>query len=290
MTDLGSLLKTATRAISEAGTSESPYLDALLLLSHVTGLTRERILSAFPGSSEMRDQVSDSQEARFCGLVEQKVLGAPIAYLVGEKEFYGRMFTVGTDVLVPRPETELIVEICKELHGSSGIPEQADILDLCCGSGCIGITLAAELPEVRVTLTDISPAAVRISELNARRHLSCSPRILLGDLYGTLSSTARFDCIVSNPPYVTDIEMLDPLLIARAEPDRALRGGTDGLDILRRVTAEGFEKLRENGYLIVEIGCGQGKAVAALMEGAGCIDVRIHKDLAGLDRVVSGRR
>ena len=290
MADFGSLLKTATKAITEAGTSESPYLDALLLLCHVTGAPRERILSAFPGSLAERDQLTAAQEIQYRDLVRKKVLGAPIAYLLGEKEFYGRMFVVETNVLIPRPETELIIEIYTKLFTDSSVPKQADVLDLCCGSGCIGVTIAAEFPGTRVILSDISPDAVRISGLNAQRHLGQTVPTLLGDLYDTLPASSRFDCIVSNPPYVTDDEMLDHLLIARAEPKGALRGGVDGLDILRRVITGGFEKLRENGYLIVEIGCEQGEPVADLMSSQGFGDVQVHRDLAGLDRVVTGRR
>jgi release factor glutamine methyltransferase len=231
------------------------------------------------------DPLSDAQTAPFEALLARRLAGEPVAYLTGTREFYGRSFQVSPAVLIPRPDTELLVELAL-----AGIPsEQAvDVLDLGTGSGCIAITLALERPHAWVTAVDRSPAALAIARQNADIH-HASVEFLTSDWFTALAGR-RFDIIVSNPPYIA---AADPHLVrgdVRFEPASALAAGREGLDDLRQLAGSAGRHLRPGGMLMLEHGYDQGPACLALLEEAGFTSLTQARDLAGHPRVSGGKR
>jgi release factor glutamine methyltransferase len=277
-----SLLAEASERLRQAAV-EDPALDAELLLAAAAGVDRTRLLT---GSFALDDQCI----GRFRHLVARRAAREPLAYIVRHKEFFGLDFEVSPEVLIPRPETELMVEAA--LAVLRGKPRSA-VLDLGTGSGAIAVAIAVNAPHVHVTATDIASGALKTARQNAAR-LGCSARIefLLGDCFAGLScSHPKFDLIVSNPPYVRDGEMADlQPEVALYEPEIALRGGKDGLDFYRRIAAEAASYLVSGGELIVEAGAGQAADVADILESGGCRAVEVILDLGGHQRVVRARK
>jgi release factor glutamine methyltransferase len=275
------MLAWMTRDFAEHAVA-SPRLDAELLLSHALGCDRVRLYMDMP-------RPLDADElASVRALVVRRRKREPVAYILGRREFYLRSFEVTKDVLVPRPETEILVDRALEV-----LPVAAEsALDLCTGSGVIAITLAAERPALHVDATDLSEAALHVARANAER-LGVADRVAFfqGDLLSPLPAGARYDMVVANPPYVAAGEL--PALakeVREHEPLLALVSGDDGLDVLRRLCAAVPGVLRPGGHLLFEIGMGQGRAVCALLEReAALTDVRTHADLAGIERVVQAR-
>jgi release factor glutamine methyltransferase len=222
---------------------------------------------------------------RLAGFAERRLSGEPVARILGHKEFYGLDFALNAATLVPRPETELLVELA--LEALKGI-EAPLILDLGTGSGCVAIAILVHAPNARAIATDVSPEAIAAAEENAGRHL-VSDRIEFrsGSWCRPLRPDDRFDVIVSNPPYVeTDIiEQLQPE-VSDHDPRLALDGGEDGLVAYRLIAAGVPGRLKPGGPLMVEVGSEQGLEVGAILSTAGFAGVDIRKDLAGLDRVV----
>lgn len=219
----------------------------------------------------------------FASLVARRAGGEPVAYLVGHREFFGREFAVSPAVLIPRPETELLIEIALAKVGADGA---ARILDLGTGSGCIAITLALEMSRVQVSAVDASAAALMVASNNAERH-GAKLRLLQSDWFAALDGE-RFDLIVANPPYIA---AADPHLAAgdlRHEPFAALASGADGLDAIRRIIAAAPAHLTADGQLWLEHGYDQAEAVWALLTAAGLSDIEQYRDLAGIVRVSGG--
>lgn len=268
--DTGFLLQAASKLIGR--------LEARLLLQDVTGLTATR-LAAHP-----EYPVENTARAHYLDLVARRERGEPLAYLLGRREFYGRDFHVAPGVLIPRPETELLVET-----GLKKIANQVqpDVLDLGCGSGCIAISLALERPDAAVTAIDASPAALAIARKNARR-LDASVDLIESDWFAALNPQKKFKLIVSNPPYIA---CADPHLVQgdlRYEPETALASGNDGLDALRHLIRTAPRHLQAGGWLLVEHGYDQADAVRELLESAGFFAIEQHADLAGILRVSGG--
>lgn len=229
------------------------------------------------------DHASEALSASFARLLARRLAGEPVAYLTGTREFFGRTFRVSPDVLIPRPDTETLVERALEY-----LPDDktADVLDLGTGSGCIAITLALERPLARVTAVDRSSAALAIARTNSDI-LNARVEFLDSDWFDALAQR-RFDVIVSNPPYVCagdpHLERSD----VRFEPATALAAGRDGLDDLRRLVAAARGYLNPRGVLLLEHGYDQAKAVCALLNADGYGNVRSWDDLAGIARVSGG--
>ncbi|MEW6260194.1 MAG: peptide chain release factor N(5)-glutamine methyltransferase [Thermodesulfobacteriota bacterium] len=264
---------------------DSPRLTAELLLAHVLDTTRLDLYLR-------HDQpLSASERAAFKALIQRRLRREPVAYILGERGFWNLDLEVSPDVLVPRADTETLVETALEV-----IPEQADgsgwtILDAGTGSGAIVLSLACERVGHRYIATDRSMAALRMARKNAERVGIDDVLWVCADWLDAFGYRS-LDAIVSNPPYIptAEIERLEPE-VNRYEPRIALDGGSDGLDALRRIVAQSSWILRPTGWLFLEIGYDQGAAVQGLIEGVGGFeDVRIRKDLGGMDRVVAARR
>lgn len=262
-----------------AAVENLPASEARLLLGHV--MVRQTVwLIAHD------DEVLDEDALlHFASLVARRKGGEPVAYLVGHREFYGREFVVSNAVLIPRPETELLVDIV--LSKGVGAGGTAKLLDLGTGSGCIAITLALEIPSAQVSAVDASDAALSVARKNAER-LEADLRLLRSDWFDSLPGES-FDLIVANPPYVAEG---DPHLAAgdlRHEPRLALASGAEGLDAIRRIVAPAPHYLRRGGQLWLEHGYDQADAVHELLAAAGLRDIEQHRDVAGIVRVSGGR-
>lgn len=251
-------------------------LDARALLAQALGRPREHLV-AHPEWT-----VDPARAAAFEALVAQRREGIPLAYLTGVREFYGREFRVTPDVLIPRPDTETLVEVALEcLRGTS----ESRVVDLGTGSGCIAITLKLERPDARVSATDVSAKALVVARTNGQA-LSAEVEFRLGDWYAALPAGAVFDLIVANPPYVAPG---DPHLAELVhEPPVALTDDCDGLASLRTVIAGAHAYLAPNGWLAVEHGYDQGAAVSRTMAAAGFRQIATRRDASGLDRVTLG--
>jgi release factor glutamine methyltransferase len=223
---------------------------------------------------------------RYEALVTRRALGEPVAYLLGEREFWSLPLAVGPGVLIPRPETELLVE-----RSLAHLPEDRDceVLDLACGSGAVALAIASERPRSRVTATDVAEAAIAATCANAARHgLAARAAVLQGSWYEPVAGR-RFDLIVSNPPYIASGDPRVEPAVRRYEPPQALFAGPTGLEALRTIVAGAPQHLVPGGWLIVEHGDTQGEAVRGLFEAAGFDDVRTHRDLADRERCTEGR-
>jgi release factor glutamine methyltransferase len=258
---------------------ESPRLDAELLLAHVLGTNRAAVL-AWP-----ERRLTPKQLTHYRELVARRGSREPLAYIVGHREFYDLDLVVNPKVLIPRPETELLVEHALRL--ARGLPGTPRLADVGAGSGAIAVTLAVHLPAAVVYALEESAGALAVVAENARRHgVAGRVRCLQGDLLAALPEAV--DLITANLPYVTSEEWpgLAPE-IREYEPHAALDGGHDGLDLIRRLLATAGPYLRPGGALLLEIGAGQGVAVVALArESFPQAEVRLYQDYAGLDRVV----
>ena len=227
-------------------------------------------------------------EQRIRRLVQQHLEGEPVAYLIGEWEFYGLPLDISPDVLIPRPDTELLAETAIRFVKEKG---EVRVLDLCAGSGCIGLAVAGQCPDCHVVLGEISEGALRICRQNIRRN-GMQGRVVpyqVDALDKPPAHVGEFECIVSNPPYIPDgdIAGLD-VSVKDYEPLLALRGGTDGLDFYRNITRRWRDALSVGGQLCFEVGIGQADEVLRLMRQAGFGDLEILPDLAGIPRVVKG--
>jgi release factor glutamine methyltransferase len=268
------LLDRARARLVEAGV-EQPGREAALLLRTLLGMSEAALLA------HDREPVDAAVAARFAERVERRLAGVPSAYLVGVREFFGRAFEVDERVLIPRPESEQLVEIALQLP----LPERARVLDLGCGSGCLAVTLALERPRWRLVASDLSPSALAVARRNVRRH-GVTSRVALAaaDLAAALRLEA-FDLVVSNPPYVAEEDRLGTAAaVARHEPHAALFAAEGGLAIYRRLLDE-LAALRDGAWLACEHGAGQRRSIVALAERAGGWRLHAaHDDLAGHER------
>lgn len=251
---------------------DAPRLTGELLLAHALGCDRVRLYLDFD------KPLGDVELSAFRALVKRRADGEPTAYLVGKRKFYGRPFRVGPAVLVPRPETELVVEAAL-----AALPEGGSALDLCTGSGAIGVTLALEKAGARVVATDLSGGALAVARENAAA-LGATVELLEGDLFAPLAEGRRFDVIVSNPPYVPTGELPGLSREVQREPAMALDGGADGLALLRRIVAGAARWLAPGGTLVLEMHESHAEPLPALCREAGFARVEARKDLAGLWR------
>lgn len=260
----------------------SARLDAELLCAHALGIDRVRLYM------DLDRPLLPTELAAVRELVQRRRKREPVAYILGRREFWGRPFEVGPAVLVPRPETESLIEHALTLLGKD---RDACVLDLCSGSGCIAITLALERPLARVVATDVSGAALDVARRNVEK-LGVATRVELreGDLFEAVRTDELFDVVTANPPYLSAEELSECAPDVREhEPRIALVAGPAGDELLARIATGVIAHLSPGGHLLSEIGSGQAARARALFEAAGLRDVRVVPDLGGLDRVVVGR-
>jgi release factor glutamine methyltransferase len=288
---VGDALREAALRLREADVSRSARLDAELLLARVLGVTREELFR------EPDREVTPAEAAAYEGLLRRRLAREPVAYILGHRAFRTIDLQVTPAVLIPRPETETLVEVALEelraLPLAGPDPEDEPLaIDVGTGSGCIALALAAEDPFVRVVATDVEPDALAVARGNAAR-LGLARRVefVLSDLFADVGERP-FDLVVSNPPYIAADEYvaLEPN-VRDYEPRRALYGGVDGLDVYRRLVPGAALLLRPGGMLAVEVGAGQADTVAGIMTASGAfVDPKVRDDLAGIPRVVSAHR
>lgn len=267
---------------------DSPRLSAELLLSHILRMERIELYMHFDR------RVDKTSLDKLHQLVKRAAESEPVAYLVGKTEFYSMQIKVTSDCLIPRPETELLVERAIDLLRSRSGTQH--VCDLCTGSGCVAVAIAANFPNAKITATDICDAALAVAADNVAKHdLTSRVRLLCGDLFEPiiegLDKTA-FDLIVCNPPYVTTAEYakLDRN-VKDYEPEIALHAGEDGLDTYKRIIDQVDQHLCADSALILEIGYAQGPAVEELLQKAGCFsDIKIEKDFHNNDRIAIARK
>jgi release factor glutamine methyltransferase len=272
----GELLQAARARL--AAKSKHPRRDAELLLEHVLGCDQTALLT------HPERILSSAESEQFDRLVERRLASEPMQYLIGEQEFFGLRFEVSPAVLIPRPETEHLVEVVLERFERE---EEVRIVDVGTGSGAIAVALAHSLPQSRVTAVDLFPAALEVARINAERHGVIDRLTLLtSDLLAAVGS-ADFDAVVANPPYIAAEEVLEPQ-VANYEPHSALYAGRTGLEIYERLIPQADRVLKPGGWLMLEIGFGQSDALRNLMDGwAG---VTLVNDLQGIPRVVLGQK
>ena len=282
MTDIRTILQHAARDLNHSG-SPSPRLDAEVLLMRLLGMDRLQLLM------QPERELSEEEAAGFARWIERRGLGEPVAYILGEKEFWSLRFEVGREVLIPRPETECLIEEVLRFYPPPG--DGLRVLDIGAGSGAIGVVLARELPASRVAATDISPGALAVARRNALAHgVADRMDFFQGDLFAAVSG--NFDIVCSNPPYIQEDQYdLLPAGIRNFEPREALTAGPEGLDFHRRIIREGAHCLKAGGRIFLEIGEGQRDRVAALLREDGHFDdISFRKDYGGIDRVASARK
>lgn len=274
-------------ARAEAELGSGPHADRArrdgeVLLLHLIGKNRAWLLA------HIDDDFAGCTAIRYESLIRRRLAGEPIQYITGETEFYGLPFRVTPDVLIPRPETEHLVEEAITLARVFGRPR---IVDVGTGSGAIAVMLAHELPDARITTIDLSEAALSVARDNAKRHnVDTRIRFMHGDLLGPVAQE-HFDIVVSNPPYVPVSDRNGLAVEVRDhEPALALFAGADGLDIYRRFIPAAYKSLVPGGFIVLEIGCGQSEPVKTLLAGAGFTEIDIRPDLKGIPRIVTGQR
>ena len=268
-----SLLRQTAKRFRDAGIPD-PETDSALLLSFLTGG------SPLSLRLDTDTELTVSQLEEYASLAARRLSREPLQYITGETPFCGRIFTVDRSVLIPRPETE---ELCR--WALEVLPHGARVLDLCCGSGCIGLTLASERPDLSVTLSDLSADALHTAEINASR-LGVRVSFSQSDLLSVFPD-ASFGCIVSNPPYIPSGQCGSLQSEVQFEPLLALDGGADGLAVYRRIVPDAARVLKEGGVLMMELGYGEAESVAALLESSGYTEIEIRKDLSGISRMIS---
>lgn len=282
MPTIGEALQEARAALKQALTLDGREagLEAHILLGHALQQSRAHLIAY--GDTPLLEE----QATQFHALLARRLHGEPIAYVLGEREFFGLPLQVTPDVLIPRPDTELLVELALAL-----IPEQAEweLLDLGTGSGAVALAIAKHRPLSRVTAIDQSAAALAVAEANAERLRIPNIRFLQGDWYAPLNADEHFDLIVSNPPYIAES---DPHLKQgdlRFEPQTALASGADGLDALRTIVTQAPSRLKPGCRVLLEHGFDQGPACRHLLQSAGFEQISSQQDLSGLERVSQGR-
>ncbi|GAB4169231.1 MAG: peptide chain release factor N(5)-glutamine methyltransferase [Rhodocyclaceae bacterium] len=262
------------------GAAALPRAEARLLLIHACGIGHAR-LAAHPEAA-----LEDDARARYEEWIARRASGEPVAYILGWREFYGRRFRVGEAVLIPRPETELLVDLALEAARPLGACPR--IADLGTGSGAIAVSLALELPCAEVWACEVSESALAIARANAAA-LGARVCFRQGDWFSAFERGSRFDLLVCNPPYVAEGDAHLGRGDLRREPRAALAGGPDGLAMIRRVVREAPAFLAPGGRLMIEHGWDQASRVRALLAAAGFGALRSHRDLAGIERVSTGR-
>lgn len=270
----------AKKELQESGVEDYGF-EARQMIRRITGYTNHQIIERYG------QELTAFQENNLTAMLKQRAIHYPLQYMFGEWSFYGRDFYVGVGALIPRADTEVLVEQALSEMGETASPK---ILDLCAGTGCIGITLAAERKDAAVTLVEKYPEALSYLQKNVTRNGVEQVTVLQGDIFESAAAEEKYDLIVSNPPYIPEQDMNTVSPEVHFEPREALVGGEDGLDFYRAIVQNYRDSLKAGGKMMFEVGIGQAEAVKDLLTAAGFCDVQIRKDYAEIDRVVWGTR
>lgn len=265
------------RQLSAAGIEDYVF-ESKQIIKHVTGYTNTQILTKYT------QPLTKFQQNNLTAIIKQRLIRYPLQYIIGRWNFFGRDFFVGPGVLIPRSDTETLIDVCLEsLKGK----ENPRVLDLCAGTGCIGLTIKGECPGSDVTLVEKFDEALSFTNKNAA-HNKLDVKIVKGDVLKTEGANGEYDLIVSNPPYINknDMQALQPEV--KFEPETALSGGEDGLDFYRHIAKEYKDYLKDGGTLAFEIGYNQAKDVCEIMEQNGFKNIQTRKDYGENDRAVFG--
>ena len=249
------------------------------IIRHLTGYANAQILTKY------NEHLTPFQENNLIALIHQREVRYPLQYIFGQWNFYGREFEVGPGVLIPRSDTETLIDTVLELIKETEAPE---ILDLCAGSGCIGITLAAEKSDASVTLVEKYEEAMRYLNNNASKLAAENTKIVKGDIFEATAADGKYDIIVSNPPYISEEEMATLQPEVKFEPETALKAEENGLEFYRAITDKYRSSLKADGKLCFEVGYTQADAVSDIMRQAGFKDITVKTDMNGKQRVVFG--
>lgn len=264
---------------------ESPRLEAELLLAHARNCKRINLYTDFEA------ELTDDERTKMRDFVKRRAVHEPLAYITGRKEFYGRDFSVGAGVLVPRPETETLVDICLD-HLPKDQPMR--VCEIGFGSGCIAVTLAKQRPNTTIVACDVSEAAEKFAAENVATYkVQSQVELVSGDGIAAIQThtSEPFDGIVSNPPYIREDEFAAlPVDVAEHEPREALVSGDDGLELIRRLIPDAVSILKPGGWMVLEIDPAQCETVAGLFREAGFESTKIHKDSFDQNRIVEARR
>ena len=263
--------------LKAAGIEDSVF-EAKAIIRHITGFTNSEILTKYT------NELTEFQQNNLTVILRQREIRYPLQYILGEWAFYKYTFKVGVGVLVPRSDTEILVEECAEYLKNI---EKPKVLDLCAGSGCIGISLAMDYPDSAVVLVEKYPEAKRYLDENITLNGAYNAMAILGDVFEGTANTEKYDLIVSNPPYIPpkEMEIISPE--TRFEPQTALLGGEDGLDFYRAIIKNYKNSLKDGGMLAFEVGINEAQKVLALLEENGFQETKITKDLNSVERVVT---
>ena len=254
-----------------------------MLVAFALGIDRTRVII------ESLRPLEPAELALLRDLVKRRRSREPIAYLRGEREFYGRPFRVDARVLIPRPDTEALVDVA--LARTAHVSLSMRLLDLCTGSGCVAITMARQRPTSKVLASDLSPDALAVARDNAYRLGAYNVAFVESDLFANIPAGSRFDVITANPPYIATAEIEGLMADVRDfEPRSALDGGADGLDLVRKIIDGAPAFLDDGGVLAMEVGAGEAPATRALLEERGYGEIAVDRDYGKIERVVSGVR
>lgn len=256
---------------------EDYVFEAKQIIKHITGLNAAAILANY------NRELSQFQQNNLTALIHQREVRYPLQYIFGEWDFYGRPYHVGPGVLVPRADTETLIDA-----GLEYLKEKPMILDLCAGSGCIGITFAREREDSLVFMVEKYDEAINYLEKNVYKNDAPNAQILKGDIFDSCGADGKYDLIVSNPPYISDDEWKEISPETHFEPETALKAQDGGLEFYKAITENYKNSLKNGGILLFEVGYKQAEKVACIMKNAGFKDIKFTKDMSGINRAVSG--
>lgn len=262
----------------QAAGIEDYVFEAKQIIKHVTGYTNAQILTKYTQA------LTQFQQDNITAIIKQRLIRYPLQYIIGRWNFFGREYFVGPGVLIPRSDTETLIDVCLDTVKGKENPR---VLDLCAGTGCIGITIKGECLACDVTLVEKYEEALNYTTKNAL-HNNADVKIIQGDVLNTEGADGLYDLIVSNPPYITDEDMKKLQPEVQFEPATALEGGADGLKFYRHIAKEYKKHIAPNGVLAFEVGIGEANAVAEILTQNGYQNVGVKKDYCDVDRVVFG--
>ena len=266
------------KKLEKAGIEDSVF-EAKQIIKHITGYSATQILTNY------NNKLTEFQENNLIAIVHQREVRYPLQYIFGNWDFYGRTFDVGVGVLVPRADTETVIDVALEFLKDKENPQ---ILDLCAGSGCIGITLAKEIKSSNVLMIEKYMEAFRYTLKNIAKNVAANAKAMMGDIFKKSGADGEYDIIVSNPPYIPKNEMTEISPETKFEPETALLADDGGMEFYKAIINNYTDSLKKGGMMLFEVGIGESKKVMELLKNAGYSSVDTRCDLGGIERAVFG--